>query len=53
MGMNEQVSYVGRTAKLKHLPTEHFAAGRVFCNIEAHEHEPCSTWSPVRSAAGC
>jgi len=51
--MDEQVSYVGRTAKLKHLPSEHFAAGRVFCNIEAHEHERCSTWSPVRSAAGC
>jgi len=38
--MDEQVSYVGRTAPLKHLPSEHFAAGRVFCNIEAHEHEP-------------
>jgi predicted TIM-barrel fold metal-dependent hydrolase len=38
--MDEQVSYVGRTAKLKHLPSEHFAAGRVFCNIEAHEREP-------------
>ena len=38
--MDEQVSYVGRTAKLKRLPSEHFAAGRVFCNIEAHEHEP-------------
>ena len=38
--MDEQVSYVGRTAKLKHLLSEHFAAGRVFCNIEAHEHEP-------------
>ncbi|HWD58572.1 MAG TPA: amidohydrolase family protein, partial [Stellaceae bacterium] len=38
--MDEQVSYVGRTAKLKMLPSEHFAAGRVFCNIEAHEHEP-------------
>ena len=38
--MDEQVSYVGRTAKLKHLPSEHFAAGRVFCNIEEHEHEP-------------
>jgi predicted TIM-barrel fold metal-dependent hydrolase len=38
--MDEQVSYVGRTAKLKHLPSEHFAAGRVFCNIEAHEQEP-------------
>src|SRR5260370_30847647 len=38
--MDEQVGYVGRTAKLKHLPSEHFAAGRVFCNIEAHEHEP-------------
>ena len=21
-------------------PSENFAAGRVFCNIEAHEHEP-------------
>ena len=38
--MDEQVSYVGRTATLKHLPSEHFAAGRVFCNIEAHEREP-------------
>ena len=38
--MDEQVSYVGRTAKLKMLPSEQFAAGRVFCNIEAHEHEP-------------
>jgi predicted TIM-barrel fold metal-dependent hydrolase len=38
--MDEQVAYVGRTAPLKHLPSEHFAAGRVFCNIEAHEHEP-------------
>jgi predicted TIM-barrel fold metal-dependent hydrolase len=38
--MDEQVSYVGRTAKLKHLPSEHFAAGRVFCNVELHEHEP-------------
>ena len=38
--MDEQVSYVGRTAKLKKLPSEQFAAGRVFCNIEAHEHEP-------------
>jgi predicted TIM-barrel fold metal-dependent hydrolase len=38
--MDEQVSYVGRTAKLKLLPSEQFAAGRVFCNIEAHEHEP-------------
>src|SRR5260370_2445200 len=37
--MDEQVSYVGRTAPLKHLPSEHFAAGRVFCNIEGHEHE--------------
>ena len=38
--MDEQVSYVGRTAKLKMLPSEHFQAGRVFCNVEAHEHEP-------------
>jgi predicted TIM-barrel fold metal-dependent hydrolase len=38
--MDEQVGYVGRTAKLKHLPSEHFAMGRVFCNIEAHEREP-------------
>ena len=29
-----------RPAKLRHLPSEHFASGRVFCNIEAHEHEP-------------
>jgi uncharacterized protein len=38
--MDEQVAYVGRTAPLKRLPSEQFAAGRVFCNIEAHEHEP-------------
>jgi len=38
--MDEQVSYVGRTAPLKHLPSEHFAAGRVFCNVEVHEGEP-------------
>ena len=38
--MDEQVSYVGRTAPLKLLPSEQFQAGRVFCNIEAHEHEP-------------
>jgi uncharacterized protein len=38
--MDEQVSYMGRTAPLKLLPSEQFAAGRVFCNIEAHEHEP-------------
>ena len=38
--MDEQVSYVGRTAKLKLLPSEQFAAGRVFANIEVHEHEP-------------
>src|SRR5579863_9746927 len=41
--MDEQVSYVGRTAPLKMLPSEHFAAGRVFCNIEAHEREPMFT----------
>ena len=35
--MDEQVSYVGRTAPLKLLPSEQFQAGRVFCNIEAHE----------------
>jgi hypothetical protein len=34
------VSYVGRTAPLKMLPSEQFQAGRVFCNIEAHEQEP-------------
>ncbi|HUB94872.1 MAG TPA: amidohydrolase family protein [Stellaceae bacterium] len=38
--MDEQVAYMGRTAKLKLLPSEQFAAGRVFCNIEAHEQEP-------------
>jgi uncharacterized protein len=38
--MDEQVSYMGRTAPLKHLPSEQFAMGRVFCNIEAHENEP-------------
>jgi uncharacterized protein len=38
--MDEQVSYVGRTAKLKLLPSEQFAAGRVFANVEAHEHAP-------------
>jgi len=38
--MDEQVAYMGRTAPLKLLPSEQFAAGRVFCNIEVHEHEP-------------
>ena len=38
--MDEQVSYVGRTAPLKLLPSEQFQAGRVFCNIEAHEYQP-------------
>jgi hypothetical protein len=38
--MDEQVTYMGRTAALKKMPSEQFAAGRVFCNIEAHEHEP-------------
>jgi predicted TIM-barrel fold metal-dependent hydrolase len=48
--MDEQVSYVGRTAKLKLLPSEQFAAGKVFCNIEAHEHEPM--FSMVTGALG-
>ena len=38
--MDEQVAYMGRTAQLKMLPSEQFAAGRVFCNIEWHEREP-------------
>ena len=38
--MDERVSYVGRTAPLKLLSSEQFSAGRVFCNIEAHEQEP-------------
>jgi predicted TIM-barrel fold metal-dependent hydrolase len=41
--MDEQVSYVGRTAKLKHLPSEHFAAGRMFCNSRRTNTSRCST----------
>ena len=51
--MDEQVSYVGRTAKLKKLPSEQFAAGRVFCNIEAHEHEPMFNMVTAALGDGC
>jgi predicted TIM-barrel fold metal-dependent hydrolase len=51
--MDEQVSYVGRTAKLKKLPSEQFAAGRVFCNIEAHEHEPMFNMVTQALGDGC
>jgi predicted TIM-barrel fold metal-dependent hydrolase len=42
--MDEQVSYVGRTAKLKHLPSEHFAA---------HEHEPMFEMVTQALGDGC
>ena len=48
--MDEQVSYVGRTAKLKMLPSEHLTSGRVFCNVERTSTSRCSRWSPRRSA---
>src|SRR3989442_15757773 len=36
--MDEQVSYVGRTAPLKHLPSEHFAAGRLLSTTQPQEN---------------
>ncbi len=37
--MNEQASYVGGTAELKHQPSEYVSGGRFFCSIEMHEGE--------------
>jgi len=37
--MNEQASYVGGTAALKHAPSEYLSSGRFFCSIEMHEGE--------------
>jgi predicted TIM-barrel fold metal-dependent hydrolase len=44
MGMDEQVSYVGRTAKLKHLPSEHFAGGGVLTFGSDYPHY--ESWFP-------
>jgi len=37
--MDEQASYVGGTAPLKHVPSEYLRSGRFFCTIERHEGE--------------
>ena len=37
--MNEQATYVGGTATLKHKPSEYLTSGRFFCSIEMHEGE--------------
>ncbi len=37
--MDEQASYVGGTAPLKHTPSEYLKSGRFFCTIERHEGE--------------
>ncbi|PON15631.1 hypothetical protein C2W62_22735 [Candidatus Entotheonella serta] len=37
--MNEQATYVGGTAPLKHTPSEYLTSGRFFCSIEMHEGE--------------
>jgi len=37
--MNEQATYVGGTAALKHKPSEYLTSGRFFCSIEMHEGE--------------
>jgi predicted TIM-barrel fold metal-dependent hydrolase len=37
--MDEQATYVGGTAALKHAPSEYLTSGRFFCSIEMHEGE--------------
>ena len=37
--MNEQATYVGGTAPLKHAPLDYLLSGRFFCSIEMHEGE--------------
>jgi predicted TIM-barrel fold metal-dependent hydrolase len=37
--MDEQASYVGGTAPLKHRPSDYLTSGRFFCSIERHEGE--------------
>ena len=37
--MDEQASYVGGTAELKHKCSEYVQGGRFFCSIETHEGE--------------
>ena len=37
--MDEQASYVGGVAPLKHRPSEYLTSGRFFCTIEQHEGE--------------
>ena len=38
---------------MKLLPSEQFAAGKVFANIEAHEHEPMFTMVTGALGDGC
>lgn len=37
--MDEQATYVGGTAKLKHRPSDYLKSGRFFCSLEIHEGE--------------
>jgi predicted TIM-barrel fold metal-dependent hydrolase len=37
--MDEQATYVGGVAPLKHTPSEYLTSGRFFCSIEMHEGE--------------
>ncbi len=37
--MNEQATYVGGVATLKHAPSDYFTSGRFFCSVEMHEGE--------------
>jgi predicted TIM-barrel fold metal-dependent hydrolase len=37
--MDEQTTYVGGTAALKHRPSDDLTSGRFFCSIELHEGE--------------
>ncbi|MCZ6874827.1 MAG: amidohydrolase family protein [bacterium] len=37
--MNEQATYVGGVAPLKHAPSDYLISGRFFCSIEMHEGE--------------
>jgi predicted TIM-barrel fold metal-dependent hydrolase len=37
--MDEQASYVGGVAPLKHAPSDYLTSGRFFCSIEMHEGE--------------
>ena len=37
--MDEQATYVGGIADLKHRPSDYFKSGRFFCSLEIHEGE--------------